>query len=165
MLLHRLKDCGIRGKMGHWLAAFLNPATRMQAVGVDGRLSDLVPVTSGVPQGTVLGPCLFLIHLMGISTNLSGETIATSFADDTRLVRGIHTEEDSVALQDDLNKVYTWAEETGMTFNASKFELLRFWMDKDRAPDILYLAPDGGPIEEKESLRDLGVIINTDFTF
>ena len=165
VLLHRLKDCGIRGKMGHWLAAFLDPATRMQAVGVDGRLSDLVPVTSGVPQGTVLGPCLFLIHLMGISTNLSGETIATSFADDTRLVRGIHTEEDSVALQDDLNKVYTWAEETGMTFNAGKFELLRFWMDRDRVPDILYLAPDGGPIEEKESLRDLGVIINTDFTF
>ena len=51
-----------------------------------------------------------------------------------------------------------------MTFNAGKFEL-RFWMDRDRAPDIMYLAPDGGPIEEKESLRDLGVIINTDFTF
>ena len=90
-------------RLWHWLAAFLDldPATRKQAVGVDGRL----PATSGVPQGTVLGPCLFLIHPMGISTNLSGETIATSFADDTRLVQGIHTEEDSIALQDNLNKV------------------------------------------------------------
>ena len=52
-----------------------------------------------------------------------------------------------------------------MIFNASKFELLRFWLDRDRAPDILYMAPDGGPIEEKDCLRDLGVRINTDLTF
>ena len=67
VLLHKLKDCGIRGKVGHWLAAFLDPSVRMQAVGVDGRLSDLTSVISGVPQGTVLGPCLFLIHFMDIS--------------------------------------------------------------------------------------------------
>ena len=53
VLLQRLKECGVRGKMGKWLAAFLDPSVRMQAVGVDGRLSDLMPVVSGVPQGTV----------------------------------------------------------------------------------------------------------------
>jgi hypothetical protein len=46
VLLLRLKECGVRGKMGHWLAAFLDPSVRMQAVGVDGRLSDLMPVVS-----------------------------------------------------------------------------------------------------------------------
>ena len=51
---------GVRGKMGHWLAAFLDPTVRKQAVGVDGRLSPLADVISGVPQGAVLGPCLFL---------------------------------------------------------------------------------------------------------
>ena len=56
VLLHRLKECGVRGKMGHWLAAFLDPSVRMQAVEVDGRLSNLMPVVSGVPQGTLLGP-------------------------------------------------------------------------------------------------------------
>ena len=75
--------------MGHWLAAFLDPSVRMQAVGVEGRLSGLTSVVSGVPQGTVLGPCLFLIHLMGIANNISSETVASSFADDTRLQRGI----------------------------------------------------------------------------
>ena len=54
----------------------------MQAVGVDGRLSKLVSVLSGVPQGTVLGPCLFLIHLLDIANNISDETRVASFADD-----------------------------------------------------------------------------------
>ena len=105
VLLHRLKGCGIRGKTGHWIAAFLDPQVRKQAVGVEGRLSPLVSVISGVPQGTLLGPCLFLIHLMGISTNLSAETISSSFADDTRLQRGIAEESDCEELQRDLDRV------------------------------------------------------------
>jgi ribonuclease P/MRP protein subunit RPP40 len=130
-----------------------------------GRLSNLTSVVSGVPQGTVLGPCLFLIHLMGISTNLSSDTAVSSFADDTRLQRWITSEDDCVALQQDLDKVYSWAEEIGMVFNAGKFELLRFWLDRESAPDILYMAPDGGPIEEKECHRDLEVRVSTDLTF
>ena len=165
VLLHKLKDCGVRGRMGRWLYAFLDPDVRKQAVGVDGRLSDLAPVISGVPQGTVLGPCLFLIHLIDISTGLSGTTRVSSFADDTRLQHGISSERDCEALQEDLDRVYSWADNVGMIFNASKFELLRFWLDRDEAPDILYMSPDGGPIEEKESLRDLGVTISTDLTF
>ena len=49
-------------------------------------------------------------------------------------------------LQQDLDKVYEWAAEVGMVFNAGKFELLRFWLDRELATDILYLSPDGGPI-------------------
>ena len=102
---------------------------------------------------------------MGISSNISSETTATSFADDTRLLRGISKEEDSIAFQEDLEKVYSWADEAGMVFNAGKFELLRFWMDREAAPDILYTGPDGGPIEEKQCLRDLGVLVSTDLSF
>ena len=92
-------------------------------------------------------------------------TTTSSFADDTRLQHGICGEEDCEQLQLDLEQVYSWAEEVGMQFNAGKFELLRFWSDKEAAPDILYMAPDGSPIEEKECLRDLGVRVNTDLTF
>ena len=52
-----------------------------------------------------------------------------------------------------------------MLFNANKFELLRFWQTHEDAPDILYLAPNGSPFEEKECLRDLGVKISTDLSF
>ena len=165
VLLHRLKECGVRGKVGCWLASFLDSSVRKQAVGVDGRLSTLVPVISGVPQGTVLGPCLFLVHLIGISSSLSLGTTASSFADDTRIQRGIEVEEDCDLLQQDLDRVYGWADEVGMMFNAGKFEVMRFWTNREAAPDILYMAPDGGPIEEKDCLRDLGVMVSTDLTF
>ena len=52
-----------------------------------------------------------------------------------------------------------------MEFNLGKFELFRFWQNRKDAPDILYMAPDGSPIEEKEDLRDLGVRVSTDLTF
>ena len=55
------------GRVGVWISAFLDQNTRKQAVGVDGRISELTPIVSGVPQGTVLGPVLFLIHIRNIS--------------------------------------------------------------------------------------------------
>ena len=165
VLLHRLRESGVMGKVGCWLAAFLDPATRQQAVGVNGRLSALRPVTSGVPQGTVLGPVLFLVHIALMGANLSDGTNLSSFADDSRLQRGIKEEEDCAALQQDLEAVYSWADRVNMHYNDEKFEVLRFWADRSAAPDILYLAPDGGPIEEKDCTRDLGVQVSTDLTF
>jgi ribonuclease P/MRP protein subunit RPP40 len=128
-------------------------------VGVDGRLSPLAPVVSVVPQGTVLGPCLFLVHLMDISVNLSAGTIASY------LQLGIESEQNCETLQQGLETMYSWAEMVGMEFNAGKFELLRFWPVRNDAPDILYMAQDGSPIEEQGCLRDLGVRVSTDLTF
>ena len=86
VLLHTLKQCGVKGKIGLWLAAFLDPLSRKQEVGVEGRISPLVPVVSGAPQGTELGPILFLVHIRGINLDLSQGTSASSFSNDTRVV-------------------------------------------------------------------------------
>ena len=86
VLLHKMKKCGIQGKIGSWIASFLDSSTR-QAIVVDGRVLSLAPVISGVPQGTVLGPILFLIHISDIAAGLSEVTVASSFADDTRVQR------------------------------------------------------------------------------
>ena len=74
----------------------------------------MTPVISGVPQGTVLGPVLFLIHIRDIANGLSQGTTATSFADDTRVRRSVNSSEDCTNLQDDMSTIYKWAEEVNM---------------------------------------------------
>ena len=165
VLLHTLRDCGVKGKVGRWMSAFLDPNTRMQAVGVDGSISDLTPVISGVPQGTVLGPGLFLVHIMGLSSSLSPNTSSSSFADDTRIWRGVSSQEDCSVLQTDLESVYSWAENINMTFNSGKFEWVRYTADQTLAPPFQYAAPNQAPITQKSNLRDLGVQMSEDLKF
>ena len=89
VLLHKLRDAKVLGKVGCWLAAFLDSAQRQQAVVVEGRVSTLSPVVSGVPQGTVLGPVLFLLHIADIARGVSASTTTSSYVDDTRASRSI----------------------------------------------------------------------------
>ena len=165
VLLHKLKDCGITGRVGTWISAFLDPSTRQQAVVVDGRVSSLTSVISGVPQGTVLGPILFLIHIRDIADGLSPRTTASSFADDTRVQRGIHSHQDCSTLQADLRVIYDWASRVNMHFNGDKFECLRLWPNPSLAPDFDYVGPDGATIEVKDSLKDLGIYLSSDLSF
>ena len=124
MLLHKLRDAKVLGNLGCWLAAFLDATHRQQAVVVEGRISPLSPVISGVPQGTVLGPVLFLLHISNIAGDVSSRTTTTSYVDDTRASRSIvDPAADCQALQNDLASIYSWATDVNMVF---KFECLRF---------------------------------------
>ena len=122
VLLHKLKDCGISRRVGSWIAAYLDPSTRQQAFVVDGRVSSLTPVISGVQQGTVLGLILFLIHIRDIDDGLSSRTTTSSFDDDTRVQRGIHSHDDCSTLQADFGVIYNKAKNVNMHFNGDKFE-------------------------------------------
>ena len=164
VLFHKLRDLGIHGKLGVWIAAFLQD--RYQLVAVEGQKSDLSYVRSGVPQGTVLGPVLFLILIRDIADNTTDGTRVSSFADDTRGTRAIHTQVDLSTLQHDLHIMYLWAEENNMTFNGEKFEVVRFWPNASTIKDNhCYTCPEGKPIEEKKCVKDLGVQLSTDLTF
>ena len=159
ILFYKLKDARVLGKVGYWLAAFLNSADRQQAVVVDGRLS------SPSPQGTVLGPVLFLLHIADIGKNVSALSATSSYVDDTRITRGISDREDCEGLQEDLATIYKWADHVNMIFNCDKFECIRYWPNQLSKPDFSYTSPDGTRIEEKEHLRDLGVEMTNDLTF
>ena len=129
-MAYSVTNCGhwvLAEKSGVWLHNFLDGRT--QAVAANGAKSNLSTVLSSVPQGTVLGPILFIILLIDINTNITSRI--TSFADDTRISRGIQTVEDIEILQNDLNTVYNWQQENNMLFNEKKFELLRYGTDHE----------------------------------
>ena len=116
LLLHKLTHYGIDGTLHRWLSAFLTQ--RKMSVVIDGEHSHAVNVTSGVPQGTVLGPLLFLCHINDLPSVVKSQV--RLFADDCVLYRQIRSQRDHHKLQDDLILLQKWASDWGMKFNASK---------------------------------------------
>ena len=119
VLGHRLKQMGIQGKVGSWILEFLT--NRKQAVYANNFLSDFTDVLSGVPQGTVLGPILFLILIQSLD-DLEIRSIMASFADDTKILNRIKNEADIELMQESLDKLYEWERANNMKFNPSKFK-------------------------------------------
>ena len=103
-LASKLHHYGIRGRTLSWIQSFL--ANRTQRVAVEGVMSDSAPVTSGVPQGTVLGPLLFLVYINDLPAQVKSK--ARLFADDCLLYRKICSPDDRAALQRDLDSLQRW---------------------------------------------------------
>ena len=119
-LLLKLQSCGIRGRLLEWIRAFLTD--RQQRVSINGAKSDWAPVTSGVPQGTVLGPLLFLVFVNDLPACVSSGL--KLFADDTKLYRSVGQASESEALQRDLDALLGWSEKWQLPFNQSKCKSL-----------------------------------------
>ena len=115
-LLYKLQQYGIQGTIHQWLTSFLK--NRYMRVVVDGEFSERAKVESGVPQGTVLGPLLFLCHINDLPECVRSKV--RLFADDCLLYREIKSQKDHVALQNDLKELEQWASNWGMRFNAKK---------------------------------------------
>ncbi len=100
----------------NWIAAFLT--NRKQQVGVRSESSDWADVISGVPQGSVLGPILFVIYINGLPDIISSS--AKLFADDTKLYNVVGKEGGSQTIQEDLNILEKWSATWLLRFNADK---------------------------------------------
>ena len=158
ILLKKVESLGITGKLLTWIQTFLT--NRQQQVRVENTLSSREWVKSGVPQGSVLGPLLFLIMVVDINKDIKDSWIG-SYADDTRLWTCIHDQKDQLTLQRDLNTLYKWAEDNNMQYNDNKFEHITYGQQNNRT----YLSPNGIPIQKKNTIKDLGVYISSDGKF
>ncbi len=160
-LLGKLQHYGIHGHILHWIAGFLK--NREQCVVVDGARSSPVSVDSGVPQGTVLGPLLFLLHINDIQLHVSLGTKIRLFADDCLLYRPIKSVEDQVALQRDLTALDDWSRRWGMRFNATKCNLMR--IARSKTPFTRMYSLSGHTLEEVQQAKYLGVCIGNDLVW
>ena len=119
--LLKLRHYGIGESTLQWIQSFLSD--RSQQVLVEGQASDSSPVTSGVPQGTVLGPLLFLLYINDMPMKVS--STARLFADDSLLYWRIRSSQDSISLQEDLDRLQQWEKEWQMSFNPAKCVVVR----------------------------------------
>jgi hypothetical protein len=129
---------------------------------VDGYESSSAPVLSGVPQGTVLGPLLFLIFINDISADISSSI--RLFADDCLLYREIRSSSDCDALQADLDKLVTWSHTWGMEFNVAKCNILTVTNKVKHSVKYRYKM-EGEVVRSTSSTPYLGVTINSKLTW
>lgn len=158
-LLLKLDHYGIRSKTKNWISSFLTK--RHQRVVVNGQTSDWTPVLSGAPQGTVLGPHLFLILINDIHENVNSTT--RLFADDCLVYNTINSNVDEKQLQRDLDKMAKWAEKWGMIFNPSKCQTMR--MCRNRIRDPANYSMLGTDLAEVGNSKYLGVILQNDLSW
>ena len=167
ILITKLEKLGVRGKVLAWIKNFLSD--RFQTVTVEGMKSTLQPVKSGVPQGTVLGPVLFIIYIADLHHRIQYSKIGT-FADDTKLSKAILSEESSGELQEDLESIVEWSEANSMALHDQKFEVIHYTLNKTSLLRQLpftnnfrdYVTPTGITITPTNNVRDLGILLSND---
>ena len=146
---------GIDGSLLSWIRDYLT--NRRQRCIIEGCVSGWLPVTSGVPQGTILGPLLFLLYINDIADNLTSKVAL--FADDCVLSREVQTREDQLELQNDLTKLIMWSNRWQMTFNPEKCEVLELGRAKRSLSTSYFL--NGQKLSVVAKHKHLGVTLST----
>ena len=154
-LCHKLASYGITGPILEWILDFLS--NRTQRVLVGGQTSYSTAVLSGVPQGTVLGPLLFLCYVNDLPRSIKSKV--RMYADDTLLYNVINKIDDCIQLQHDLLTLEEWANVWQMQFNPAKCEFLVV-TNKKNTPSFTYYINEI-PIKAVPHAKYLGVTIDS----
>ncbi|MGE5822757.1 MAG: reverse transcriptase domain-containing protein [Nitrososphaerota archaeon] len=153
-LMKKVEAFGITGIAYKWIENWLSD--RKQRVVLSGNGSEWINVKSGVPQGSVLGPILFLIYINDIDESVSSKIL--KFADDTKLIGVVSNKNEVDRLQNDLKNLCEWSNEWLMLFNIEKCKVMHIGYNNGNAKYEM----NGMTLEEVNEERDLGVIIQSD---
>lgn len=161
-LLHKLDKYQITGQYNTWIRSFL--LGRKQRVIVNGEKSEWKDVTSGIPQGSVLGPILFVLYINDMPEVTSIGTDTYLFADDTKAFRGIFQQSDCEHLQEDIHALHEWSEKWLLCFHPDKCKVMR--IGRSKVEQKAYTLKEGiTPMEYVEAEKDIGVTIDTKLSF
>ena len=161
-LIYKLKQNGIEGKLLKWFSSYLG--NRKQKVVIGGSSSTFKPVQAGVPQGSILGPLLFLIYVNDMTNDL--EANIHQFADDTNLLY-TYKNFDQVAIiaNRDLKKLSEWANTWRVSFNALKTHFIIFSLKRNRNPINTPITFNDVQINEVNKLVSLGVTLTNNLSW
>jgi hypothetical protein len=157
LLIHKLFNVGIRGKLLAWLENWLK--NRVQRVKIEGAFSEWISVESGVPQGSVLGPLLFLLYINDIDKDL--DVNVAIFADDIKIGCVVRGENDALKLDKNLQNIVRWSKKWKMLLNCEKTKVVRFGRVKT---NYLY-SVDNVHLSVVSKIKDLGVLIDNKLNF
>ncbi len=154
-LVSKLKALGVGGQVLDWISNWLTG--REQRVVLNGQALPWAVVDSGFPQGSILGPVLFVIHINDIDLVLYLIDIVKKFADDTKMGQKVATPEQRQVLQDALDSLVTWANDWGMQFNVSKCKVMHLGNSN---PKHVYKMT-GVPLAVTTEEKDVGVLVSS----
>jgi len=152
-LLQKLRVHGITGSI-NWIENWL--ADREQRVVINGICWTFTAVINGVPQGSILGPLLFIIFINDLHEGVVNTSLR--FVDDTKIVSKVAGEDQIKILQSDLHKMFNWSQDWQMLFNTDKSKVMHFGFNNKEAAYSLYIRESETCAVEEE--RDLGVIVD-----
>ena len=159
-LLCKLWKFGITGDLWQWVRAYLS--NRVQCVSIGQSTSPMLPVISGVPQGSILGPVLFLIFVNDLPSTLSLSKVLL-FADDTKCIMPICSLQDCLNLQTDLSRLSDWCSTWNLPLNEEKCSSIHF---KPRSsPSSFTYHLNGKQISSIAAHKDLGLFVSADITW
>ena len=156
-LLHKLSCFGVKGNTLNWIQSFL--IGRTQTVVLDGESSEEVKVTSGVPQGSVLDPLLFLLYINDLPENIQSQV--RLFADDTAVYLTVTNMQDKQVLQSDLESLQHWERTWDMEFNPSKCQVIHITRSKVKSRYYMH----NQELESVDAAKYLGVTISKDLSW
>ena len=160
-LLQKLKSYGVRGKLYNWFANYLSG--RCQRVVIDGTASNWAPVTSGVPQGSILGPVLFVIFINDLPYTLPDEKMAALYADDTKVCNSIRSKADCEKVQQALTNLECWSRDNNLDFSSSKCKVLT--ITRKKSPLIYAYQMNSTVLSRVEKEKDLGVCVDMNLSW
>ena len=153
-LIVKLESYGITGDILAWVTDFLS--NRKQRVMVNGEPSEWLQVTSGVPQGSVLGPVLFVVFINDMPEVT--HSFMQMFADDAKVFREIASSADTKGLQEDIHKLVEWANTWNMVFNVEKCKVIH--LGKNNVNTEYHMG--GSKLSTVKEEKDLGVTIDNE---
>lgn len=161
LLLHKISGYGVCGPLFKLLTSYLSGRT--QVVVIDGGISNSEIVTSGVPQGSILGPLLFTLYVNDIPSCIK-HSKCLMYADDLKIYRPVCTVRDCLLLQKDIDCLSEWCSVWKLDLNVAKCNVITF-TNKKKHVILFHYILNGVTLERVQFIRDLGVVMTYDLSF